>query len=103
MKSFANIRPAIYKEPPTWSVNEVLKFIAVMPTDWHQINITFLILILAILFALSSAARSSELSNLRLNRCQNTTGGAVFQLVKHKKNHVNIHYSYIVPSVGHLW
>ena len=87
MKGFANIRPATYKVPPRWEVDVVIKFIADLPADWHKMNLTLHTWILAMLFALTSAGRCSELCSLRLDRCQRTPEGILFYLENHKKNH----------------
>ena len=90
-KGFFQIRPKKYKNTPAWNVGTVLEYIQ----SWGktlQLNTEQLTLKLAILMALSSACRSSELASLDMYKCFRMPDGIRFQLTKHKKNHKDSQY-----------
>ena len=80
-----NIRPKKHKNTPNWKVDIVLNEIC----NWgrnSEISINLLTKKLAILLALTSAARVSELCNLKRSNIKKTPHGYLFLLDTHKKN-----------------
>lgn len=80
-----NQRPRQYKSIPNWNVDQVLHTLISWGKIW-QLSVTQLTHKLAMLFALSSSARCSELTSLDTKCMVTLPHGIEFRLVKHKKN-----------------
>ena len=84
-KGMYNVRPRSFKDKSTWKVDTVLEYIIDWGPNWSM-DMYKLTLKLAMLLALSSGARSSEICALTTNNAQFLPNGVRFLLNKHKKN-----------------
>lgn len=84
-KGLYNQYPQLPKNPPKWQVDEVLEKIITWGNNL-TLEIKFLTWKLAMLFALTSAGRCSELSRLCMMHSTSLPDGFRFRLTSHKKN-----------------
>ena len=84
-KGFTNLRPREYKTLPNWEVDKVLETIITWGKN-ESLSLKKLTLKLAMLIALTSASRCSEITYLDIAHMTKLPEGIRFTLTRHKKN-----------------
>ena len=84
-QGFANLKPRQYKSTPKWSIDQVLDKLMSWGKN-QDLSLRLLTKKLAMLLALSSASRCSELAYLETSNMKILPDGIKFTLTRHKKN-----------------
>ena len=85
IKGMTNIRPCQFKTAKSWNVDQVLETLISWGKVW-ELDIYQMTWKLAMLFALSSGGRCSELTALDTKSMIKLPDGIQFRLTRHKKN-----------------